>query len=264
MEIITSRGNPDDFFARLETSVRRVLLLDYDGTLAPFRAERDQAFPWPGVRGVLDAIAARDRTRLVIISGRSIGDLLPLLGMRRTPELWGCHGWERLQADGRHEAGEISSQLEQVFARASAWANAHGLGEHLERKPASVALHWRGLDDHARTRIRSAGESSLMHLAREGGLELHEFDGGLELRLPGRNKGEAVRRLLAEEDAGAVFACLGDDLTDEDAFNVLSGRGLNVLVRRKWRPTAADLWLKPPDELLDFLNRWSGCTAAHA
>jgi trehalose-6-phosphatase len=51
-------------------------------------------------------------------------------------------------------------------------------------------------------------------------------------------------------------AYLGDDRTDEDAFKALAGRGLAVLVREELRPTAAAVWLRPPVELLDFLQRW--------
>jgi trehalose-6-phosphatase len=51
-------------------------------------------------------------------------------------------------------------------------------------------------------------------------------------------------------------AYLGDDATDEDAFKAIRGRGIGVLVRPQFRATAADFWLKPPEELLEFLERW--------
>jgi len=57
-------------------------------------------------------------------------------------------------------------------------------------------------------------------------------------------------------DPDAPAAYLGDDNTDEPAFRVMNGRGLSVLVRTKWRETAARLWLQPPEELLDFLTQW--------
>jgi trehalose-phosphatase len=85
---------------------------------------------------------------------------------------------------------------------------------------------------------------------------LHEFDGGLELRLPGITKGDVVRTVLDESHDEAVSAYLGDDTTDEDAFEAIAGRGLSVLVRPELRPTKAELWLKPPDELFSFLRRW--------
>jgi trehalose 6-phosphate phosphatase len=49
---------------------------------------------------------------------------------------------------------------------------------------------------------------------------------------------------------------LGDDLTDEDAFQVLEGRGLSILVRAAYRETIARAWLRPPQELIAFLEQW--------
>ncbi|MFC2150456.1 trehalose-phosphatase, partial [Calditrichota bacterium] len=86
-------------------------------------------------------------------------------------------------------------------------------------------------------------------------LELHYFDGGIELRAAGRNKGFAVQTVLREQPFGTC-AYLGDDLTDEDAFEVLKGKGLCVLVREEYRETKADVWIKPPDELIEFLDNW--------
>ena len=70
------------------------------------------------------------------------------------------------------------------------------------------------------------------------------------------HKGDAVKQILAESPNDAVIAYLGDDLTDEDAFKALQGKGLSVLVRDTRRETLADCWLTPPHELLDFLHNW--------
>ncbi len=71
-----------------------------------------------------------------------------------------------------------------------------------------------------------------------------------------RDKGDAVRTILDEVPANASVAYLGDDVTDEDAFQALHGRGLTVLVRRDWRPGAAQVWLRPPAQLREFLTNW--------
>jgi trehalose-phosphatase len=84
----------------------------------------------------------------------------------------------------------------------------------------------------------------------------HDFDGGIELRVPGRHKGFVVDAVLSEMGRETAAAYLGDDSTDEDAFKAIRGRGIGVLVRPQYRATAADFWLKPPEELLEFLERW--------
>jgi trehalose 6-phosphate phosphatase len=90
------------------------------------------------------------------------------------------------------------------------------------------------------------------------GLALLEFESGLELRT-GRDKGGAVEAILAECDPAAPVAFLGDDLTDEAGFRAINSqgrRGLSVLVRREPRETEADVWLRPPEDLREFLKRW--------
>lgn len=104
----------------------------------------------------------------------------------------------------------------------------------------------------------------MVALVEKGGLELLEFDGGVELRVSGRNKGSVVREVLAEEPTDAAVAYLGDDWTDEDAFRALRGRGLGVLVRDELRPTAAELWIRPPHQLVEFLDRWRAALSARS
>jgi trehalose-phosphatase len=244
------------FWQRLRTASQRVLLLDYDGTLAPFRKTRDQAVPYPGVQELLAGILADGGTRLIIVTGRPAADLLPLLGLDRQPEVWGCHGWERLLPGGKYELGSLPAGAGKALGEARRWALDQGYGAQCESKPVSIALHWRGLPPEQAARMRSQARSAWAPMAAGGGLELHPFDGGLELRCPGRDKGSAVRQVLAETDPGAAIAYLGDDLTDEDAFTTLKGRGLTILVREQYRPTAADHWLTPPAELLAFLREW--------
>lgn len=244
------------FCQGLKEAPQRALLLDYDGTLAPFRKERNEAVPYSGVREELEAILDDGKTRMVIISGRSIEDLLPLLGVKRPPEIWGCHGWERLLPDGSHELGDLPEGAAEALEEAAARVRQAGYTERCERKPVSVAFHWRGLDPERIARLEAEIRQAWASMAKRGGLELHSFDGGLELRVPGRDKGFAVRRIFDDLDEGAAVAYLGDDLTDEDAFRALEGRGLSILVRREPRPTAAELRLKPPEELLQFLRQW--------
>ncbi len=233
-----------------------MLLLDYDGTLAPFVEQRDRAFPYPGIREMLGELIAQHRTRVVIISGRAVEDLRPLLGIDPLPEIWGSHGWERLHADGRYEGPNFTFQQKQILDSEWDWLQKHFDAARLEHKPASVALHWRGQPAETQTHMQEVLGERWNRYRTDPALDLHAFDGGLELRAAGKNKGDAVRTLLHEIMEGDVVAYCGDDATDEDAFEALEGRGLRVLVRGTPRPSHADVLCPPPDALIGFLSLW--------
>ena len=256
MKILDTQIDLERFLSNLETAVQRILFLDYDGTLAPFHIRPSEALPYPGIREMLAGLQRTEGLRLVIVTGRWIKDLLPLLQLEEQVEIWGSHGLERLRADGTYEVGEMTEEAVGRLVAADELTAALGLTGRCEKKPGSLALHWRGLASGDIDKIRKAVEPELLRLVQDGGLQVREFDGGLELRAGGRDKGDAARTILSEAEGDVLAAYLGDDATDEDAFRAIKGRGMGVLVREELRPTAADLWLRPPEELLSFLALW--------
>lgn len=251
---------PDAFFRSLASAPARILMLDYDGTLARFRVERSEARPYPGVRRALAEILRSEGTRLVVVSGRAMDDLEGLLRMESLPELWASHGWERRTAEGTYRISPLPEAAKAGLALAADEARGAGLAPRTETKPAGVALHWRGTAPEEADSLEVWGTAHWGSVAERHRLELHAFDGGLELRPPGVDKGTAVRAIVAESPPGTVSAYLGDDLTDEDAFRALPASGLGILVRPEPRPTAAGAWIRPPEELLAFLDRWGAVT----
>jgi trehalose-phosphatase len=253
-----------DFWSALAAAPAAALLLDYDGTLAPFHIDPAKARPYPGVETLLDRLGRLPGDRLVIVSGRALDDLEPLLQLDVRPEWWGCHGRERRLPDGRHRVTPLPDAAQQALAEAEGWlATVTATGGRVERKPGSLAFHWRGLAPGHQRALERDLETRFAALAQAGALQWHAFDGGIELRAAGCDKGEAVRQVLSELNDDACVAYLGDDHTDEDAFRALDGRGLRVLVRPKWRATAADLWLRPPAGLCAFLGRWADIREQH-
>ena len=240
-----------------------VLALDYDGTLAPFHVDRSQALPYPGVQGWLSRIQAETPTHLVLISGRPAGEVRSLLALEPAPEIWGAHGLQRLWPDGRLEMGALDPGEDLVLRQALQALEAMGWQALAEVKPGSVVLHTRGLPPAEARRIQQAVHIAWRPLAAQLGPQLLEFDGGIELRSSRQNKGDALRTILAAQRPGTPVACLGDDLTDEDAFLALRGHtpALSVLVRPEWRATHAQAWLRPPEELMQFLEAWHAHTA---
>jgi trehalose-phosphatase len=216
--------------------------------------------PFDGVREALEALMQTARTRVVIVTGRTVEHLVPLLGIHPPPEIYGAHGWEHLSSIGEWKRFVPDEQSLAALLRARAWIEAEGLGEHSEFKAGSVTFHWRGMEESEAQALREKTAHAWAALAMEANLELHDFDGGMELRARARHKGIAVREVLKSAEKMTPAAFLGDDLTDEDAFKELKGRGLSVLVRGEPRATSADVWIRPPDELLDFLARWRNLT----
>jgi trehalose-phosphatase len=233
-------------------------MLDYDGTLAPFHVNRFAATPYPGVEERLETLSTIPQVRLVLVSGRFARELRGLLLPGIRAEIWGSHGWERLGSDGTYELFALSPTQRAALEQAGAELSALGLSETLEVKPTSLAVHWRGLDPAMQERIRSLVQSIFVRIkhgtAQPGGLRLLPFDGGVELRSTDRTKGTAVAEILSQEPAPVAY--LGDDLTDEDAFVALGNQGYSILVRSEIRASFARFWLRPPEELLGFLDTW--------
>jgi trehalose 6-phosphate phosphatase len=244
------------FLQQIQAAPESVLLLDYDGTLAPFHVDRSLAYPYHGVVSLLDGIVRCGKTRVVIVSGRPIVELRALLTPISDLEMWGSHGLERQSSDGSYTRVEVSEDDAASLREAEAWVVATGLLPCAEIKFGGIAIHWRGMPPGEARRIQALTEDGWKPLAERSGLKLLRFEAGLELRVSHPDKGDAVRTILAALDAKVPIAFLGDDLTDEDAFQVLRGRGLTVLVRADYRETMAEAWLSPPEELIAFLERW--------
>jgi trehalose 6-phosphate phosphatase len=251
-----------DFFQQFDRTMTALLLLDYDGTLAPFQTDRYKAYPYPGIIPVLDRIIRSGRTKISIVSGRPVNEILDLLTSLTGFEIWGAHGLEHLSEDGIYRRAEIEPNTLTIIRQVQDWLSQAGLLPITEIKPGGIAVHWRGLPASEIAEVRSRIQRGWNKFKGVQGIKLLAFDGGMELRAARPDKGDVVRAILKKADAATPVAFLGDDLTDEDAFRVLNGRGLSVLVRPEYRATDANAWLRPPQELIAFLELWLGILSA--
>jgi trehalose-phosphatase len=249
----------DRFFAGFNSAARPALLLDYDGTLSAFRVDRFTARPYGGVRQALTHIQRQGRTRMVVITGRPANEIAPLLGLDPPLEVWGLHGAERLFPDGRRELEEASADTAARLEELKQQLRRDALGGLFEDKANGAVMHWRGKPRRVAEGIKRRTLEIFEPLAKLEGLELLAFEFGVELRV-GRDKGGAAAAILAEESPETSAAFLGDDLTDEAAFREirsLGARGLSALVRSAWRETEAEVWFRPPHEVVAFFVRWA-------
>jgi trehalose 6-phosphate phosphatase len=244
------------FLQAVSQASQSVLMLDYDGTLAPFQVNRDQAYPYPGVTFMIREIMNTARTRVIIVTGRDANEVRQLLNIYPHPEIWGVHGLQRLRVDGSIEMVRLDERTLDGLSDADGWLSYLQLRYVAEFKAGSIAIHWRGLQEIEEEDLRARVLLGWRPIAEHSGLDLLQFDGGVEIRAREANKGDAVRTFLSEVSPDAPAAYLGDDAADESAFLAINGRGLSVLVRPESRQTAAQFWIKPPEELLDFLGCW--------
>ena len=246
-----------DFFLHCDRTKTARLLLDYDGTLAPFQTDRYKAYPYPGIIAILDRIIQTGRTKVSIVSGRPIEEIQNLLNPLKNFEVWGAHGLEHISADGVYERASVDPEVLSILHQAEDWLRQSGLLSVAEIKPGGIAVHWRGLASAEAEDILSRIQKGWRRFNEVPSVRLLSFDCGMELRTTRPDKGDAIGAILTNTDSNAAVAFLGDDPTDEDAFRVLGKRGLSILVRSEFRATMANVWLRPPHELIEFLNLWA-------
>jgi trehalose 6-phosphate phosphatase len=240
------------FFRQLRTATSRVLVMDYESTVAPFHAER-QATAYSEISELLHCIITLCHTRLIVVSGRAAQEIAALLDMNPLPEIWGAYGIEKIH-QGRYEVGPINEDALNILAHAEAELGREGLGHRMEFKVAGMVLHWQGLLPAEALDVRTRAYRVLQSVAAHPDLVLAEFRGGVELRLSSATMADALDRLLLELDSRIPIAYLGSD-GHEEPFRTLNSRGLSVLVGPK-PPCTAAYWLKPPHDLVRFLLHW--------
>jgi trehalose 6-phosphate phosphatase len=235
------------------------LFLDFDGTLVEIAPRHDGVVVDDALRGLVQALAGRLDGRLAIVSGRTAGEIVAYLHAADSHPpfgIAGSHGLELRWTDGRSEAPDHPASLDAIVAAFRALADAHP-GVVVEEKPFGAALHYRGAVDAGDACDALAETLSAVH-----DLELQRGKMVVELRLRGGNKGDAVRRFMADAAmAGTTPVFLGDDVTDEAGFAAaadLGGWGVHI---GDVPVTAARYKLQDVTAVRHWLSRIAGATA---
>lgn len=241
------------FFEKLKTAKDAILFIDYDGTIAPFAIERDKAFPHEGIIERLEALQIAGKTKVLIITGRTVKDLLKVLKCNPLPEIWGSHGGEHL-LDGKLIT--LKNSLAAKGLSIATRMTFRNIDPSLcEKKRLGIAVHWRGLDEAQEKVFKQKALEIWQPLIQRYPLEILPFNGGIELRQKGISKAVAVNSVL-EKFPFAIAAYIGDDFTDEQAFAAIGNRGLKILFSKEWKETLADMQLTNLHDLLSFLDKW--------
>jgi trehalose 6-phosphate synthase/phosphatase len=212
---------------------RRLLMLDYDGTLVPYAAMPDLAFPDQDLRALLAELAARPGWNVHVLCGRRRESLEAWLG--DVPiGLHAEHGvWSRWP--GEPWTSHVATPSPGLAAVEATIADAvrRTPGTLLERKVASLAWHYRMAEPLLATRrLADLRRRLAVHLTPE--LSILDAVNVLEVRTRGADKGVAAARIVERIRGAGVgelaILAVGDDRTDEDMFSNLPATAFTVRV----------------------------------
>lgn len=256
IERVANPPLPDPVWDRIRSHTPRLLLLDFDGTLAPFEVDRMAVRIPEASRQAIARIARSPRDRVAIVSGRPIRELQQILG-DFPGAMAGEHGWEEKSARGvvcRHTPGLRARFLLKLAEWIAVFMRC---GDHLERKRASIVLHTRGVTSQRVHRRLARCAHVLQALIAHERMKLDAFNGGWELRDRTRSKGTVAAGLIANGPPDPLPVFVGDDTSDEDAFAIVRPIGITVRVGTDPRATAAEWTLESTDAVTEFLEHWA-------
>lgn len=231
-----------------------LLLSDFDGTLVEFAVDPDTVKLPARRRALLETLAARPAVAAGIVSGRRLWDLRDRVGIAGPLVLAGLHGLEIEGPGARflHPGAAAAREALAALRPALAAAVRDLAGVFVEDKDLSLALHVRAADPEIRERAERILKATAGSALARGELRLLAGDKVFEL-LPNVtwSKGDAVgwiRGHVEKQRGQAVWPVyLGDDWTDEPAFETIGDDGVAVVVGT--RPSRAAFRLADPLEV---------------
>jgi trehalose 6-phosphate synthase/phosphatase len=210
---------------------KRLLFLDYDGSLVPFTEDYKEAVPPKSLINLLETLCADKRNEVVLISGRGPDDLKQWFG-HLPMNLVAEHGaaikraghksWQTIEKVDTEWKKLLRPALEKYAARTPK--------ARVEVKPHSLVWHYRGSPPYYAQKYAVTIKRVFRPLLRTYGLQLLQGNKVLEIKNPLISKGEAAQYWL-DRDYGFI-AAIGDDATDEELFAVLPEEAYSIRVGR--------------------------------
>jgi len=233
-------------------SKRRLVILDYDGTLISFVETPEKAVPDDELLKYLKKFTDSQKDKLVLISGRKKDTLEKWFGELNV-EMVAEHGawvkearkqWETLEPLAQEWKEKINEILESFVDRTP--------GSFVEEKDFSLVWHYRKTAIELGKIRASELIETLSYFIANLNLQVLEGNKVIEVRNSGINKGKGALRWIDKEDWDFILA-IGDDKTDEDTFKVLPEKAYSIKVGLGY--SAAKHNINSPDEVREILRR---------
>lgn len=234
-----------ELMADYQKSKKRLLLLDYDGTLISFEPKPDQAEPDKELEEILTKLSDNARNQLVVISGRDRVTMEKWLGhipcaliaehgtsVKKGPD----HAWKTRKA--------LSTQWKDQVKPILSTYSLHVPGSFIEEKEYGLAWHYRKSNPELGQMRASELFDYLSEFLANTDLQVMHGDKVIEIRNAGVNKGEAAKQFL-DQKAWDFILAMGDDWTDEDLFKILPLSAYSIKVGLKI--TQARFYIDSPD-----------------
>lgn len=235
-----------------------LLFLDYDGTLVPFEDKPEDATPSEDLIKIIKDLVKNPKFLVSIVSGRTIQDLKRMLSIEGL-SFAGVHGLSISYPNKEYiwkDAVKVRPILDKIKEKTiDDLGNEEGI--YLEDKEFTLALHYRLLPRERVTEVKEKFIGIVRYY--DSPLEVLHGSEVLEVRPEGWHKGKAVEVMIDEyfnryKNKEMIPIYIGDDTTDEDAFNTLEN-GVTVLVSNKTkRETRARFYVRNQKEVLSFLK----------
>jgi len=253
-------GTEQSIVNRYSKTQKRIIFLDYDGTLVDFSTNIDQAHPDEELYALFEQLTDDPDNRVVLVSGRKHENLEKWFG-KGDIDMVAEHGaWMKKKGTSWHKLPGLSSQWKQDIRPVLETFVDRTPGTFIEEKSFSLVWHYRkaqkGLGE-----LR-AGElmNNLKYLATDKGLQLLPGNKVVEVKNVEINKGKAAMMLIDNTEYDFIMA-LGDDYTDEDIFKALPESAITIKIGNNL--SAAKFYLRTPQEARRLLKNMAEAGVKH-
>jgi trehalose 6-phosphate synthase/phosphatase len=206
---------------KYKSASRKLILLDYDGTLVSYAPSPEEAVPTPRLINIITRLSGQPDIRLVIITGRSRKSIEAMLGGLPVDIIAEHGAIKRINNVWKRESHVTESWKSKVIGLLDEYT-ANVKGSFVERKEFALTWHYRQADERIAHDAAGRLLSQLEPFAREYSLKLIDGNKIVEVVAGNSDKGIAALNLTVRDEYDFILA-IGDDKTDEDMFSALSG-----------------------------------------